>query len=1147
MSGSTLGNVDASALPVADPSIFSTLKVVAVQLDTDGVPTQSYGILVSELGSGTANALIKANNLNDLTDVVVARTSLGLGNAAVLTVGTGLVVSSGNFSISYGTSANQSLQGDLWGNANGVTPLDATGKIPFSFIPSALLNGNHYIGTWNPSTNFPLIVSGTSPGGVNPGGSYYVASVSANLGTPIDGITIVTAGDWIVWNGTIWQKLDGAANPVSSVVGLQGSITTNQISNALSLGTAATYAAGGNNGLAILDSVSTISGNTIVPTASSVAALSLGDFAANILLSGSNYLFSSVATNTAYAALAVNIAGQSTDPSTTLGLASNLSIGLGAGNLNLNQKTVCIGFGAGNAINLANNSGSSHTFVGYQAGNLFGSLPTAPYNAGFNGAIVAVGAGCLKSLASGAFSTAVGCATGTALVNSLHNTLLGHGCMAGLDPGVIDQSTGQTTPNVQNYCGNVTINNTCIGNYTMQGSGGYYVNQTGAGPGLSPTNNVCVGYQAGQYITGGTSNTFVGTQAGAYNNTGLYNVAIGQSALGQCGIAVSNAVAIGTNALLNIQTNGHTAIGYKFAPQATTSTNLTGLGNQALFYLNSGSSLVAIGYNAGQNIVNANQSIYIGSSAGNQGIQATGSISGTTLTVTAVAAKNSGFNVGDQVFGTGVTAGTTITAILSGTGGIGTYTVSSSQTVASTSVTNRDFSNVVAIGYNAEPTQSNQVWLGNSSIVSFVIGGSNSLLNISGNSGNTFVAIGTNALNSQAAALNKVIAIGGYAAQYATSATNSVFLGNSSGQNFLAGTNNTIVGYNSASGGATFNGTISGTTLTVTSRINGSNNIVAGALFIGGAKVANIQSYGTSGTTGTGGSGTYALDTNLGSTYSASTAMATADYSNVTIVGNTIGPTANNQAIFGNSATLSFSVGGAPGNGMMYLNAGYQLSIGQNALTSTTLAASGLLHQIAIGYNALKLLTTGDAVTAIGQGCFAAMTTAGNSAAVGYLAYNSAVGGTHAGIGSLVGAGIQNATGTVIVGYNAQSTGDFSNIVVLGANAAAAANGQIVIGNSVIGGAYDITIGQSTKSVAIAGAFTMDSGATGKATFGGVVTASAYQVASTQVVGAQIAAWGTSSNGTRGSLNGSTATLAQTAAALAQLLIDLKAHGLIGT
>ena len=63
----------------------------------------------------------------------------------------------------------------------------------------------------------------------------------------------------------------------------------------------------------------------------------------------------------------------------------------------------------------------------------------------------------------------------------------------------------------------------------------------------------------------------------------------------------------------------------------------------------------------------------------------TGSISGTTLTISAVTSGS--LQVGDVILGTGVTAATTITALGTGTGGTGTYTVNNSQTVASETIT----------------------------------------------------------------------------------------------------------------------------------------------------------------------------------------------------------------------------------------------------------------------------------------------------------------------------------------------------------------------------------------------------------------------------------------------------------------------------
>lgn len=62
----------------------------------------------------------------------------------------------------------------------------------------------------------------------------------------------------------------------------------------------------------------------------------------------------------------------------------------------------------------------------------------------------------------------------------------------------------------------------------------------------------------------------------------------------------------------------------------------------------------------------------------------TGSISGTTLTVASV--LNGTIAVGQAIFGEGIAQNTVITALGTGTGGTGTYTVSDSQTVASTTI-----------------------------------------------------------------------------------------------------------------------------------------------------------------------------------------------------------------------------------------------------------------------------------------------------------------------------------------------------------------------------------------------------------------------------------------------------------------------------
>jgi hypothetical protein len=67
----------------------------------------------------------------------------------------------------------------------------------------------------------------------------------------------------------------------------------------------------------------------------------------------------------------------------------------------------------------------------------------------------------------------------------------------------------------------------------------------------------------------------------------------------------------------------------------------------------------------------------------------TGSISGTTLTVTGV--TSGVIAVGDVISGTGVTANTIIVALGTGTGGLGTYTLDTSQTALSTTISTNGY------------------------------------------------------------------------------------------------------------------------------------------------------------------------------------------------------------------------------------------------------------------------------------------------------------------------------------------------------------------------------------------------------------------------------------------------------------------------
>lgn len=75
-----------------------------------------------------------------------------------------------------------------------------------------------YKGAWNASTNTPTLASG-----VGNKGDYYVVSVAGN--TNLDGITSWNVGDWAVFNGAVWQKVNGLSAEVVSVNGQTGVVT----------------------------------------------------------------------------------------------------------------------------------------------------------------------------------------------------------------------------------------------------------------------------------------------------------------------------------------------------------------------------------------------------------------------------------------------------------------------------------------------------------------------------------------------------------------------------------------------------------------------------------------------------------------------------------------------------------------------------------------------------------------------------------------------------------------------------------------------------------------------------------------------------------------------------------------------------------
>jgi hypothetical protein len=101
--------------------------------------------------------------------------------------------------------------------ANGYAPLDAGAKVPIANLPDSVVGQVEFQGTWNASTDTP-----TLPAASGVKGHYYVVSVAGTYET-----ISYAVGDWIISNGTSWEKVDNT-DAVTTVFGRLGAIVANE-------------------------------------------------------------------------------------------------------------------------------------------------------------------------------------------------------------------------------------------------------------------------------------------------------------------------------------------------------------------------------------------------------------------------------------------------------------------------------------------------------------------------------------------------------------------------------------------------------------------------------------------------------------------------------------------------------------------------------------------------------------------------------------------------------------------------------------------------------------------------------------------------------------------------------------------------------
>lgn len=533
--------------------------------------------------------------------------------------------------------------------------LSAFGKVQNQI--NGLLGGAIYQGTWSAITNTPTLVDGTGTKG-----HYYVASDSAVVNFGSGNIDFHT-GDWVIYNGSIWQKVDNT-DAVTSVNGYIGAVnlTTSDISegtnlyytNTRGIGSVLTGYTSGSGTISSSDSILTaiqkLNGNIsgLVTGVSSVGA--------NFLLTSSGganpQISSSMNTNrlvgrghsgtgvfeeivlgtglsfTVTSSVTLNVSGVNSlaitnDVSTNATMyptwvtanTGNLPLfvssskmsynpGLGLMNLTSTSEVLRLSYDGSNYLSttISNTGGVTNTITG--TGKLFT----------FNADLL-IG-NTVKQLTIGRGTT-----------NGDGNIVLGYLSLAASKSNAPDNIA--IGDNVMN---SLTIGNANIGigtnalhslsNGGASGNIGIGINSLNSA--TSSTANIGIGSNTLSSTTS-DNNIAIGATSANSNTVGTKNISIGIGSL-QTNVAGSNITAIGYQAMFSSNNTttpfnmNSVAVGYQALfgafPVPPTGVNNTGIGYSVFKNYTSGGNLTGLGYNVGQDITTGSANTFIGYNTG---------------------------------------------------------------------------------------------------------------------------------------------------------------------------------------------------------------------------------------------------------------------------------------------------------------------------------------------------------------------------------------------------------------------------------------------------------------------------------------------------------------------------------------------------
>lgn len=211
-----VNSLTTSTLTWSTPGLLGVIASTNVGTTTTGAP----GTSASVTNSGTS--------LNAVLNFTIPRGDTGAtgatGTAATITAGTTTTTAPGTSATvtNVGTSSAAVFNFGIPRGA-GVVAGGTTGQVlakasstDYDTSWITITGALNYQGNWNASTNTPTLNSS-----VGTNGYYYTVSVAGT--TNLNGVTDWQVGDWAIFNGTVWQKID-QTNQVTSVNGQTGGV-----------------------------------------------------------------------------------------------------------------------------------------------------------------------------------------------------------------------------------------------------------------------------------------------------------------------------------------------------------------------------------------------------------------------------------------------------------------------------------------------------------------------------------------------------------------------------------------------------------------------------------------------------------------------------------------------------------------------------------------------------------------------------------------------------------------------------------------------------------------------------------------------------------------------------------------------------------